>query len=108
MAELVSLLPIIAIALLFWLLIIRPQSRRQRALGELQAGLNPGDRVMLSSGVFGVVESLSEERAHLRVSDGVTIEVARGAVANVVTEEETTTSEPTQGPSTTTEPATDE
>ena len=92
--ELVSLLPIIAIFLLFWLLIIRPQSRRQRALGEMQAGLSPGDQVMLSSGVYGVVESLSDERVHLRIAEGVTIEVARGAVANVIRPEETTPTEP--------------
>jgi preprotein translocase subunit YajC len=93
-ADLVSLLPIIAIALLFWLLIIRPQSRRQRALGELQAGLNLGDRVMLSSGVYGVVEGLGDERLSLRVAEGVTIEVARGAVANVVRPDEATPTEP--------------
>jgi preprotein translocase subunit YajC len=94
-AELVSLLPIIAIALLFWLLIIRPQSRRSRALAELQSGLNPGDQVMLSSGVFGVVDTLTDERVHLRIAEGVTIEVARGAVANVVRPEETSQTEPT-------------
>ena len=99
MADLVSLLPIIAIALLFWLLIIRPQSRRQRALRELQTALTPGDQVMLSSGVYGLVENLTDDRVHLRVADGVTIEVARGAVANVIRPEE---------PTTTTDPATDE
>jgi len=86
--QLIGLLPLIGIALLFWLLIIRPQSRRQRALGELQAGLAPGDRVMLSSGVFGVVDSLTDDRVQLRVSEGVIIEVARGAVANVVRPDE--------------------
>ncbi len=95
MADLVSLLPIIAIAVLFWLLIIRPQSRRQRALRELQAGLNAGDEVMLSAGVYGVVESLSDERVRLRVAQGVTIEVARGAVANVIRPEEPAPTEPT-------------
>ena len=94
MTDLVSLLPIIAIALLFWLLIIRPQSRRQKALRELQGNLAPGDQVMLSSGVYGVVDSLSDERAHLRIADGVTIEVARGAVANVIRPEDTTPTEP--------------
>ena len=41
MNELVSLLPIVGIALLFWLLIIRPQSKRQKALVALQWPRSP-------------------------------------------------------------------
>ena len=52
MQELASLLPIIGIALLFWLLIIRPQSKRQKAVQSMQAGLQPGTEVMLTSGIF--------------------------------------------------------
>ena len=98
MNELVSLLPIIGIGLLFWLLIIRPQSRRQKALSQLQGALEPGNEVMLSSGVYGVVERIADDRLHLRVADGVTIVVARGAVANVVRPE------PPAGPTTETTP----
>ena len=87
MNELVSLLPIIGIGLLFWLLIIRPQSRRQKALSQLQAGLGPGDEVMLSSGIFGVVDRVDDDRLQLRIAEGVTIEIARGAVANVARQE---------------------
>ena len=42
MQELVSLLPIVGIALLFWLLIIRPQSKRQRAVAKMQSELATG------------------------------------------------------------------
>ena len=87
MNELVSLLPIIGIGLLFWLLIIRPQSRRQKALSQLQASLGPGDEVILSSGIFGVVDRVEDDRLHLRIAEGVTIEIARGAVANVAHQE---------------------
>lgn len=84
MNELVSLLPIIGIGLLFWLLIIRPQSKRQKALARLQGSLEPGNEVMLTAGVFGVVEHIADDRIRLKVAEGVTIEVMRGAVANVV------------------------
>ena len=84
MDSLVSLLPIIGIALLFWLLIIRPASKRQKATAQLQASVQPGNEVMLSSGIFGVVENLDDDRVRLRVADGVTVQVARGAIAQVV------------------------
>lgn len=84
MQELVSLLPIVGIALLFWLLIIRPQSKRQRAVREMQSELQSGQEVMLTSGVFGTIEQIADEHLLLRVADGVVIKVAKGAVGNVV------------------------
>lgn len=99
MDQLVGLLPIIGIGLLFWLLIIRPQSRRQKALAQLQGSLTPGNEVMLSAGVYGVVERVTDDRVHLRIAEGVTVEVARGAVASVVRPEE-----PPTGPTTETTP----
>lgn len=84
MPELVSLLPIVGIALLFWLLIIRPASRRQKELARMQGALQVGDEVMLTSGIFGRLTSSEDERLTVEVAPGVTIEVARGAVATVV------------------------
>ncbi|WP_432479181.1 preprotein translocase subunit YajC [Nocardioides sp. GXQ0305] len=99
MNDLVSLLPIIGIVLLFWLLLIRPQAKRQKALAALQGGLEPGNEVMLSAGLFGVIERIEEDRIHLRIAEGVTIEVARGAVNTVVPP-----ATPTTGPTTETTP----
>jgi preprotein translocase subunit YajC len=82
--QLVSLLPIVGIALLFWLLIIRPQSKRQRAVREMQSELRPGQEVVLTSGVYGTIEQVTDDHLRLRVADGVTLKVAKGAVGNVV------------------------
>jgi preprotein translocase subunit YajC len=83
--QLGALLPIIGIALLFWLLIIRPASRRQKELSRMQGSLNVGDEVMLTSGIFAVLTSIEEDNnLHVTIADGVTIKVARGAIASVV------------------------
>ena len=87
MQEFVSLLPIVGIALLFWLLIIRPASKRQKALSRMQGALEIGDDVMLSSGIYGTLATLEGDDVHVVVADGVTIKVARGAIANVVPNE---------------------
>jgi preprotein translocase subunit YajC len=81
---LIQFLPLLAIVLLFWLLVIRPQQKRQKATAQLQASLQPGQRVMLTSGVFGTVSSLQDDRLRIAVADGVELEVVRAAVANVV------------------------
>ena len=84
MQELVSLLPLVGIVLLFWLLVIRPAQRRQKATVRMQESLQVGDEVMLTSGIFATLRSLEEDRIHVEVADGVVLEVARGAVGNVV------------------------
>ena len=84
MEGLVSLLPLVGIALLFWLLIIRPAQRRQKELGRMQNSLDVGDEVMLTSGVFGTLRSLADDHVMVDVASGVTLKVARGAIGSVV------------------------
>ncbi|WP_203335535.1 preprotein translocase subunit YajC [Nocardioides limicola] len=81
------LLPIALIAM-FWFLLIAPQRRRSRKMAEVQAGLQPGIRVMLSAGIFGTVDRIDEDSAtvHVQVADGVILEVVRGAVVEIAQE----------------------
>jgi preprotein translocase subunit YajC len=79
-------LTLVGFALLLWLLLVRPQARRQRELRHMQSTLEVGDEVMLTSGVYGTVRSLDEDVAQVEIADGVTIKVARGAVGQQVQE----------------------
>lgn len=83
MNELAQLWPIAAVLLIFWLLLIRPAARRQKQVRELQSGLKAGDRVMLTSGIFGVITEVADDRARVRVAEGVELEVVRGAIGAV-------------------------
>ena len=83
MPELVSLLPLIGIALLFWLLLIRPASKRQKELARMQASLKTGDEVMLTSGIFGTLRSTDGDHVLVEIAEGVTVKVARGAIGQV-------------------------
>jgi preprotein translocase subunit YajC len=82
--EIVSLLPLVGIGLLFWLLLIRPASKRQKELARMQSSLKTGDEVMLTSGILGVLRDTSGDHLGLEIADGVVIKVARGAVGSVV------------------------
>ena len=83
MKELVSLLPLIGIVAVFWLLVIRPASRRNKDLAQLQAAVKAGDRVMLGSGFFGTVRGVHDDRLEVEIADGVVAQVVRGAVARI-------------------------
>lgn len=79
-----TIIPFVLIALVFWLLIVRPQRRRQQDLKNTQSNLQPGVEVMLGSGIFGTVVSLEQETVHVEVAPGTTLKVARQAVVRVI------------------------
>jgi len=76
----VEFLPLIGIALLFWLLLIRPQAKRQRELRGMQDSLTVGNEVILTSGIYGTVREVVDDDLRVEVADGVVIRVARGAI----------------------------
>lgn len=83
MKELAPWLWIAAIAAIFWLLIIRPASKRQKEAVALQNALTVGDDVVLTSGIFGTIVGLADDGVELQVAPGVVVKVVRGAVGSV-------------------------
>ena len=65
----------------FYFLMIRPQRKRQKEHQKLVEELNRGDNVITAGGVYGVIESLSEDSIVIKVESGATMRVARGSVA---------------------------
>lgn len=83
MQNALQLLPLVAIALLFWLLIVRPQARRHQQVRTVQAELKVGDEVILAAGILGTIRSVTDDQIGLEVADGVVIRAVRGAVLEV-------------------------
>ncbi|WP_435741551.1 preprotein translocase subunit YajC [Nocardioides sp. SYSU DS0663] len=94
MQELASLLPLVGIALLFWLLIIRPASRRQKELARMQSSLTVGDEVVLTSGFLGTVRELHDDTVRLELAEGVVVTVARGAIGTIAPQQGLVDDEP--------------
>lgn len=64
-----------------YFLMIRPQRRRQKEHEELMTELRKGDRVITAGGIYGQIESLSEDSVILKVESGATMRVARVSIA---------------------------
>jgi preprotein translocase subunit YajC len=79
-----QLLPIILLVVLLFLLVIRPARKRAQHVSKLQADLSQGDEVMLTSGIFGTVTSMADDRVYVTVADGVVLTCHRGAIAEIV------------------------
>ena len=84
---LAQLLPIILIIAVFYVLLIRPQQKRQRQLQETIASLKTGDRVITTGGIIGVITTIRETSFLIRTADKSILEIARSAVADIDHEE---------------------
>jgi preprotein translocase subunit YajC len=80
-----TLILIALMVLAFYLLIMRPQRKRQQAIAKTLSELTPGTRVMLGSGLFGTVVEVGEKQVVLEISPGNELTVLKQAVARIVT-----------------------
>lgn len=81
------LLPFAVILVAFYFLILRPQRNRSRAAEQMQSRLAPGVEIMTTSGVFGTVSAVEDDKVRLEVSPGVTLTIAKAAVGRIVSED---------------------
>ena len=72
---------LVLIFAMFYFLMIRPQRKRQKEHQQLIEELRRGDRVVTAGGIFGVIESVSEDSVVIKVESGATMRVAKGSVA---------------------------
>ena len=87
MGGLVQLLPILLIIGVFYVLLIRPQQKRQRELQETIAQLKAGDRIVTNGGIIGVITNVRDTSFLIRSADKSILEISRSAVAGVEEEE---------------------
>jgi preprotein translocase subunit YajC len=83
-----GLLPMLLIIGVFYMLLIRPQQKRQRELQQTIAELKTGDRVVTTGGVIGTITSVKDTSFLIRSADKSILEVARTAIAGIEGEEE--------------------
>ncbi|UCB42947.1 MAG: preprotein translocase subunit YajC [Dehalococcoidales bacterium] len=82
---------LIFIVLLFammYFVMIRPQRRRQREHRDFVEQLHRGDKVVTAGGIYGEVESVSEENVVLKIESGTTIRIAKSSIVTKQYEEE--------------------
>jgi len=86
MQQLEAIAPmIIFLVLIFammYFLMIRPQHRRQKEQQELLERIKKGEKVVTSSGIYGQIESISEDTIVLKLESGATMRVAKGSVVS--------------------------
>ena len=70
--------------LLFWLLILRPQSKRAKEHRDLVTSIGKGDEVLTSGGLLGKVVRVSEDYLAVDVGTGLEVKIQKAAIAAVL------------------------
>jgi preprotein translocase subunit YajC len=82
--SLTSLLPLVLIFVVFYFLLIRPQSKRQKEHKELVAGLQAGDEVTTAGGLLGKVTDVKENFVKIEIASNVVVTVQKHTVSAVM------------------------
>ena len=81
------LLPLLLIPILY-LLMIRPQQKRQKQWQSMLSSIKSGDRITTSGGIRGTILSIKDDAIIIRVApDNLKLEIAKNAIASVTTTE---------------------
>jgi preprotein translocase subunit YajC len=81
------LLPLLLIPVLY-LMIFRPQQKRQKQWQEMLANIKAGDRITTAGGIRGIILNIKDDAIIIRVApDNIKLEVAKNAIASVTTQD---------------------
>jgi preprotein translocase subunit YajC len=86
-AALAQFLPIIAIGLVFYFLVIAPASKQRKKTAEMLSALKKGDRVLTTGGIYGTIQGVEPDAVYLKIAENVKVKVARSAISGVITGE---------------------
>ena len=83
-----SLLPFALMFLVLYLLILRPQMKKQRNQQRMIDELEKNDEIVTSGGIHGTILNIKDDILVVKIADNVKIEVSRAAVSRVKNKED--------------------
>ncbi|MCB1734914.1 MAG: preprotein translocase subunit YajC [Gammaproteobacteria bacterium] len=81
---LVQMAPLIIIFVIFYFMLIRPQSKRAKEHKSMVEALQKGDELVTNGGLLGKVVKAGENYLDVEIAEGVVVKVQRGQVATLM------------------------
>ena len=78
--------PIVVMVVIFYFLLYRPNKRAQQEREAMLNSLKKGTRIVTVGGIYGTISDLDEKIVKLKIADRVEIELSRGSIGSIVTE----------------------
>ena len=84
-SALVQFLPLVLIFVVFYLLLIRPQQKKQKDQRAMLGALRRGDRVVTGGGILGTVSKVvGPEEVEVDIASGVRVRIVRSTITSVL------------------------
>jgi len=83
-SDLMAFLPMIAIFVVFYFLLIRPQQKKAKEAKAMLDALQKGDEVVTAGGILGRISRLTDQYVTVEIAPNTEITVQRGAVAQLL------------------------
>lgn len=75
-----SMILMIGLLVLMWVLMMRPQRKKEKEERLFREKLQKGDRVVFSGGIYGKVDSVDTHTVDVEVSNGVIMTVEKSMI----------------------------
>jgi preprotein translocase subunit YajC len=79
-----SFVMLIALFAVFYFVLIRPQSKRQKEHKSMVASLSKGDEVVTNGGLLGKITNIGDSFVTVEIADGMRVKVQRLSVASLM------------------------
>lgn len=75
-----SLLMIVAMIAIFYFIMIRPQSKKQKELKKQRDAMQKGDRVVTAGGIHGKIRNIKDATIMVEVAPGIELELDKASI----------------------------
>lgn len=79
-----ALIPFVLVFVIFYVLIILPQRKKQKKHQEEIGALKPGDKIITTAGIFGTVMSVQADRIEVKIAANVKVDITKTAVGVIL------------------------
>jgi preprotein translocase subunit YajC len=87
-ALILTMLPwLVFIFFFYWLFVAAPMKKKQTAFAELMKNLKSGDKVLTTSGMYGVITGIQDKTLKIRIANNVVVEMDKSAITGLAPEE---------------------
>jgi len=83
-AFIIQILPIAAIFLVFYFIVIAPANKQRKKTQEMLSSLKKGDRVVTQGGIYGTVQGVEPDVVYLKIAENVKVKMARSAITGLI------------------------
>ncbi|SMP55706.1 protein translocase subunit yajC [Novosphingobium panipatense] len=77
-------MPFVAMALIFWFLILRPQMKQQKEHKAKLSGLKKGDEVLTGGGFIGRIVKVDDTYAEVELAQGLKVKALKSTIVDVI------------------------